>query len=322
MGASKADLFGDGTGAQAAEPDSYGEPAPGFRLPGPTHLGRVVLQVSDLGRSIIYYETVLGLRVLTRSAGRAELAPHHDETVLVELREGAGAMPSPGRSRLGLYHFAILLPDRAALGRLISHLVELDVRAGSSDHLVSEALYLRDPDNLGIEVYSDRPRSSWRRVGRELMMATDPLDFPGLLREAAGAPWTGMPARTVMGHVHLHVGDIARGSAFYSDALGFDRMISRYPGALFLGAGGYHHHVGTNTWAGPDATAPAPDEAQLLEWTIRLPDAEGVAAAETSLAKSGFGARRDGQGSSASLITQDPWGTSLRLEVAPARHRA
>ena len=105
------------------------------------------------------------------------------------------------------------------------------------------------------------------------MMATDPVDTAGLLRHAGDEPWTGMPAGTVMGHVHLHVGDIPRAAAFYSEALGFDRIVWHYPGALFLSAGGYHHHLGTNTWAGPNARPPAPDEARLLEWTIELPDA-------------------------------------------------
>src|SRR5205085_6381729 len=144
----------------------------------------------------------------------AVLAAHGDEAPLVVLEERTGVRPAPRRGRLGLYHFAILLPDRASLGRFMLHLGELGVRAGASDHLVSEAFYLQDPDNLGIEVYADRPRDTWRRVGRELMMATDPIDAAGLAQAAGGAPWRGMPAGTTMGHVHLHVGDIDTGSAF------------------------------------------------------------------------------------------------------------
>ena len=158
----------------------------------------------------------------------------------------SGPAPAPIRinSRLGLYHFAILLPDRAALGRFLAHLASTGTHVGSADHLVSEALYLRDPDGLGIEVYRDRPRSEWRSVNGELAMAVDPLDTAGVLAAGKDEPWTGMPRGTVMGHVHLHVGDIDTASRFYHDALGLDRMVWSYPGALFLSAGGYHHHLG------------------------------------------------------------------------------
>ena len=172
------------------------------------------------------------------------------ETVSTSRLSGRGG-------QLGLYHFAILLPDRAALGRFVAHLARIGERAGASDHLVSEALYLSDPDGLGIEVYADRPRATWRYDGqRQLAMDTRPLDLNSLVQAAGGEPWTGMPAGTVMGHVHLHVGDIERAAAFYHAALGLDKVVWSYPGALFLSAGGYHHHVGLNTWAGPGATRP------------------------------------------------------------------
>ncbi|HEX5830893.1 MAG TPA: VOC family protein, partial [Gemmatimonadaceae bacterium] len=164
-----------------------------------------------------------------------------------------------------------------------------------------------------------RPRASWRRMGRELMIATDPLDVADLLRAAGTAPWTGMPASTAIGHVHLHVGDLASASAFYSDALGFDRITWHYPGALFLGAGGYHHHLGTNTWAGAAARPPASNDARLLEWTIELPDAASVASAAESLARAGYAAERGGGGEAATeLVTRDPWGTQVRLRLAHA----
>jgi catechol 2,3-dioxygenase len=194
---------------------------------------------------------------------------------------------------------------------------EIDERVGAADHLVSESLYLQDPDNLGIEVYADRPRSAWRRIGRELMMATDPLDVAGLVRDAGPEPWTGMPAGTVMGHVHLHVGDLAVASAFYSEALGFDRTVWQYPGALFLAANGYHHHVGTNTWAGSGARPPGAEEAQLLEWTIELPDKASLDAASESLVRAGHAAESDGEaGRPPALVTRDPWRTHIRLQEA------
>ena len=276
MGVTTGEIFGDAGGAQPATSGSYGEAPSGYRLPAGTRLGLVRLQIADLGRSIAYYEATLGMRVLHREKSSALLGARQDETPLVELRERAGARPAPRRGRLGLYHFAILLPDRPSLGRYVRYLAEIGVSVGAADHLVSESLYLQDPDNLGIEVYADRPRTMWRRVGRELMMATDPLDAPGLVREAGTAPWTGMPQGTVMGHVHLHVGDLTNAANFFSESLGFDRTVWHYPGALFLAADGYHHHLGTNTWAGVGATPPTEDEAQLLEWTIHVPHATNL----------------------------------------------
>jgi catechol 2,3-dioxygenase len=309
MGATTRDIFGTATDAAPATPGSYGEAPGGYRLPAATRLGGVRLQVSDLERSLAFYERVLGLRVAERTADRATLTAHDDDATLVELRAIPGTRSVARRARIGLYHFAILLPDRASLGRFVRHLGEIGAPAGAGDHLVSEAFYLQDPDGLGIEVYADRPRDAWRRVGRQLMMATDPVDVAGLVRSAGDAPWTGMPAGTTMGHVHLHVGDLARASAFYSEALGFDRIVWSYPGALFLSAGGYHHHLGTNTWTGPSATTATEDEAQLLEWTIVLPSAADVDAAAASLATAGHVAERDGD----DLVARDPWGTQVRV---------
>lgn len=306
------DLFGAAPIAESATPGSYGETPAGYRLPDATRLGRVRLQVADLARSLAFYQRVLGFRLLERDDARAALGPHGEDRVLVELVERKGAQPS-GHGLLGLFHFAILLPDRPSLGRFVKHLADIGARAGAGDHLVSEAFYLTDPDGLGIEVYADRPRETWRRIGRELMISTDPVDVAGLVAAAGSTPWSGMPAGTVIGHVHLHVGDLAQASAYFSDALGFDRMTWRYPGALFLGAGGYHHHLGTNTWAGSGARPPAADDARLLEWTIELPTAADVDAVAQSIRVAGHDV--DEQASS-ELLTKDPWGTPVRLRVA------
>ncbi|HXF94975.1 MAG TPA: VOC family protein [Gemmatimonadales bacterium] len=314
MGAAGGERFRDAAGGEPAVPGSYGEPPRGFRLPEAVRLGPVRLQVADLARSLPFYESVLGLRLAARDAAEARLAVPGDPAVLVELRERPGARPVPPRGRLGLYHFAILLPDRPSLGRFVRHLGKTGVPWGAADHLVSEALYLHDPDNLGIEVYADRPRTTWRRVGRELLMSTEPLDLRDLLQAAGDGSWTGMPAGTRIGHVHLHVGGLGRAAEFYSEALGFDRTVWHYPGALFFGAGGYHHHVGTNIWAGPAAAPPADDEARLLEWTLELPDREAVERAARSLEGAGFPADR--QSSPPALVTRDPWGTPLRLRAA------
>lgn len=316
MSARTSELFGTRPVAEPATAGSYGDPPSGYRLPGHTRLGPVRLQVADLDRSLRFYEHVLGLRLLDRTAESARLAPLGAAAPLVELVARAGTRAAADAGRLGLYHFAILLPDRASLGRFVRHLGNVGARAGAGDHLVSEALYLQDPDNLGIEVYADRPRDSWQRIGRELMMATDPVDMPGLAEAAGATRWEGMPAGTVMGHVHLHVGDLAQASAFYSEALGFDRMVWRYPGALFLAAGGYHHHLGTNTWAGRGARGAHEDEAQLLEWTVELPLPADVDQVERSVTQAGHAVERAPDGS---LLLRDPWGTAVRIRAAEAR---
>ncbi|MGZ8491208.1 MAG: VOC family protein [Gemmatirosa sp.] len=311
MGSSTHDIFGAAPVAAPATAGSYGLAPRGYRLPETTRLGAVRLQVADLARSLSFYERVLGLRIVERTDAGARLAAHGDDATLVELVERPGARPMTARGRLGLYHYAILLPDRSALGRFVAHLAESGVRAGAGDHLVSEAFYLQDPDGLGLEIYADRPRETWRRVDRELMMATDPVDVASLVEAAGDARWTGMPAGTVVGHVHLHVGDVARAGEFYADGIGFDRMVWQYPGALFLGAGGYHHHVGANTWAGSGARPPAADDARLLEWTIVLPGDGDVDAAADSLARGGHAVTRDGR----DALATDPWGTAVRLRA-------
>ena len=294
----------------ASPTSEYGIAPTGYRLPGDIRLGRVRLQVADLARSVGYYERVLGLRVLKRDAAVAVLGAAGDDTALVELHELAGARPVPRRGRLGLYHFAILLPDRPSLGRFLTHLAAIGEYAGMSDHFVSEALYLTDPDGLGIEVYADRPRSAWRHEGRQLVMATEPLDVQSVTASAGGTAWTGMPAGTTMGHVHLFVDDIARATSFYHEGLGFDKIVWNYPGALFMSAGGYHHHLGTNTWAAGAPRAEAGD-ARLLEWEIGIPDAESIRAAAKSLE----GAGHSVEWSDADALVRDPWGTQVRLRL-------
>ena len=286
----------------------YGVHPPGYRLPNETHLGRVRLQVSNLARSLAYYQRVVGLRVIEESAGHATLGAHEDDRPLVELTELQGARPVPRRGRIGLYHFAILLPDRPSLGRFLAHLEQLGAYAGMSDHFVSEAVYLTDPDGLGIEVYADRPRSAWRHEDRQLSMTTVALDVPDLVAAAGDAPWTGAPRGTRLGHVHLYVRDIDQAAAFYHAALGFDKVVWNYPGALFMSAGGYHHHLGTNTWAA-GAPLSTDDDARLIEWEIVLPDAAGIAAAAASLESAGHLVDRAG----ASIVARDPWGTQVRL---------
>lgn len=287
---------------------AFGTAPAGYRLPADIRLGAVRLQIADLARSVGWYTEVLGFRVLDRETHRAALGGV-DGVPLLELVELAGARPAPRRGRLGLYHFAVLLPDRESLGRLLAHLGRIGAYAGSADHLVSEAIYLTDPDGLGVEVYADRPRSAWSVEAGELVMATDPLDVAGLIAAAGGTAWTGIPSGTTVGHVHLHVGDLEAAARFYHHGLGLDAVVRSYPGALFLSAGGYHHHLGLNTWAGAGAAPAAPGDARLLEWTIELPSADAADAAAESLEKSGHEVERSPSGHRA----LDPWGTALRL---------
>ncbi len=296
--------------ASATAPFGIGPPHGG--LSPRVRPGAVHLQVGDLGRSLDYYQTVLGMEVIGSDTGEVALGGVGSRTPLVVLRERPGARPVPGGGRLGLFHFALLLPSRGDLGRFLRHLSDVGVRAGASDHLVSEALYLRDPDGLGIEVYRDRPAAQWEARGDEVRMETLPLDGAAVLDAAGDGVWQGMPEGTVMGHVHLHVGDLARAASYYHEAIGFDKTTWSYPGALFLSVGGYHHHLGLNTWA-RDAAPAGDDEARLVEWTLRLPDPDDLARAVARLEAAGYPVA-EGR-NSGERVTHDPWGTQLRLVV-------
>ncbi|WP_407539238.1 VOC family protein [Deinococcus radiomollis] len=237
-------------------------------------LGAVILTVADLARSVAYYRQAIGLRVLEQSEGRALLGA--GTTALVELREQKGAVPSSPR-HTGLYHLAILLPSRADLGRFVSHLMteQLAVQ-GASDHLVSEALYLQDPDGHGIEVYADRDAAGWEWQNGQVQMGTLAADIAGIVASAGeDTAWRGLPESTVMGHVHLKVDDLSRARAFYEGLLGLDVVVDfSRQGALFVSQGGYHHHFGLNVWHSRDGTAAQDGEARLLSAQVYLPAAE------------------------------------------------
>jgi catechol 2,3-dioxygenase len=262
------------------------------------------LQVADLPRSLDYYTGTLGLAVLHAASSLAAVGVE-GAAPLVHLHERPGIARAPRGGRFGLFHFAVLLPDRAALGRFVERLFRTGGRAGMADHAVSEAIYLTDPDGLGIEVYADRPRATWSTRGRELVMTTEPLDIADLVAAAEGGAWAGAPPGTTIGHVHLHVGDLDAADAFYRAAIGFDKTVWTYPGALFFSAGGYHHHLGTNTWSpGPAATD---DEARLLEWELLVPAAGDVEAFAASVAAGGY----EADGGDGACAAADPWGTRV-----------
>jgi catechol 2,3-dioxygenase len=276
-------------------------------LPDDIRLGPVRLRVADARRSGEWLARVLGLRALGDAGGRSVWgAP--EGTPLVELREHPAARPVPDGGRPGIYHFALLLPGRAELGGFVSHLDRLGIAHAASDHLVSEAIYLTDPDGITIEVYADRPRATWGRRGVELVMATLPIDHAGLLEAGVTAPWRGLPAGTRMGHLHLYVGDLAAAEHFYVDGLGFAVTTRAYPGALFVAAAGYHHHVGLNVWAALRPPA-GPDDAGLDAWTLVVPETGAREALARRLAATGFEVgRADG-----ALGATDPWGITVRV---------
>jgi catechol 2,3-dioxygenase len=239
-----------------------------------TTVGSVDLSVAELDRSIDYYTRAIGLEVLERGGDLARLGAGDAE--LLVLHELPGAQPVRGHT--GLFHFAILVPGREDLARWLVHAARDRVPlSGMSDHLVSEAIYLRDPDWHGIEIYRDRPREEWATDGAgHIHMDTIPLDTDSLVESLAGTevgPYGGMPEGTTMGHVHLHVADIPATERFYTEVLGFDLMVRYGSDATFLSAGGYHHHIGGNVWAGRGATPPPPGSAALNHATIVVPDA-------------------------------------------------
>lgn len=247
-----------------------------FIIDGQTAVGPVRLTVADLGRALSFYEGVLGMRGARQPDGDYALSA--GGATLLSLDERRGARPKPQRST-GLYHVAILMPSRAELARVIARLAETRYPlSGASDHLVSEALYLDDPDGNGLEIYADRPRDAWPKAGREVRMTVDPLDIDSILGELGGAPgpWEGLPAGTTIGHVHLHVADLRSAEAFYVGVLGFEVMQRFGNSALFVAAGGYHHHLGLNIWAGAGAPPPPPDAVGLRHYAVRLPDADAL----------------------------------------------
>ena len=275
-----------------------------------TTVGPVELTVGDQERSRLYYEQVVGLRVLERSGTTMSLGV--DGTALLVLVEEPGARPAVGHT--GLFHFALLVPDRPSLARWLAHAGRERVAlAGLSDHFVSEAIYLSDPDRHGIEIYADRPRATWEGQV-EAGLTTLPLDVNGLLAELAdpaSEPFEGLPAGTTMGHVHLRVAEIPGTVEFYRDVLGFELTASYGSQAAFLAAGGYHHHIGANTWESSGAPPPPPGTAALRRATIVLPDL----AERDRLCERVAGAGQEPEPGPDGVVIHDPSGNRLLLAV-------
>ena len=271
-----------------------------------TRMGAVHLTVADLDRSVDYYRNAIGLAVMERATGRASLGAGGEE--LVRLLEEPGAAPSRGHT--GLFHLALRVPERVDLARWLAHAARAHVPlSGMSDHFVSEAVYLQDPDDHGIEIYHDRPRELWEgRVGEMNTQVLDVQDLLGELDDPQSEPFDGMPGGTDMGHVHLRVADIPATIAFYRDVVGFELMTTYGPHAAFLAAGGYHHHVGANVWQSLGAQPPPPGVAGLRLASIIVPGAIAQAVADRA-SDAGGAVRTEADG----IAIWDPAGNTLLL---------
>jgi catechol 2,3-dioxygenase len=294
-----------------------------------TTVENVHLTVSDLSRSLPFYQEALGLALHRREGNTAYLGGHAamngstkteptphagdtNPTSLLVLHEKRDAKRP--RRATGLYHFAILVPSRLELARSLRHLAETETPLqGFADHLVSEAIYLADPDGNGIEIYRDRPRSQWVGAQGRIQMGTDPLDIQSVLGELKGdeSEWRGLDPATVLGHMHLQVADLRAAEEFYRDVIGFDVMVN-LGSASFLSAGGYHHHLGINTWGTAGAPPPPPDSIGLRFYTIQLPNLPELSSVAERAQKAGVQLEETDEG----LLVRDPSQNALVLSVA------
>jgi catechol 2,3-dioxygenase len=279
-------------------------------LPAATTIGTATLRVADADRSMRWYVEMMGLQQIERSPERIVLGAGGNPVLNLEVRPGAAPRDE---NTTGLYHVAILVPDRSSLAAVLLRIAKAGVRLGASDHKVSEALYIWDEDNNGLEIYRDRPRSEWTWDGKTVRMATDPLNLQDLATEAAGTPKERepMPPGTRMGHVHLQVGDLVAAKKFYCDVLGFEQTAGR-GGALFVSAGGYHHHIGLNTWHSLNGPPPADGAAGLVVFEIVVPDRAALTSTKDRLRAAGYATTDEDNG----FRTRDLWGTQLRVITA------
>jgi catechol 2,3-dioxygenase len=283
---------------------------PTFASRTPLHIGAVGLKVRDLDRLTGFYRDVLGLSVLDRSKDGSALGAGGVPLVHLEHRPDA---KSDDTRTAGLYHTAFLVPTRSDLARWILHVARNKVPlTGASDHAVSEAFYLDDPEGNGIEVYYDRPAEIWQWTGNDLRITTDPLDVDSILREVPStATFPGAPDGLRIGHVHLRVGDVARAETFYRDALGLD-VTRRRHGASFMSSGRYHHHIAANVWHSAGAGRRDENRAGLSWLSLEAADGTAFDAAQGRLAEAGTELTVTAIG----LETADPWGSRLRITRA------
>jgi catechol 2,3-dioxygenase len=291
-----------------------------FRLPDDTRIGSVTLRISDRARALAFYEGTLGLREGKREGPLSFLSPGGDPPFAARLEVHPAAVRKPDGTT-GLYHVAFRLPDRKGLARAVARLLAARYPLqGFADHRVSEAVYLADPDGNGLELYADRPRQAWQAKGGRVRMATDPLDVVNLLSEADKGHASGAIAPgTEVGHVHLCVSDLRRAERFYAEVLGLAVTQRDLPGALFFSAGGYHHHIGANLWAGANAPAPPPKAVGLSSFALLVPEEKTVHALRERLLSAGMAAKPV-PGDPEAVATCDPDG--VELEILPVQRAA
>jgi catechol 2,3-dioxygenase len=242
-------------------------------LPDETRIRQVHLRTGNLERAVGFYTGTLGLQRAERTEREVALSATENGPALIVLSEASKVRPRPARAT-GLYHLAIRYPTRCDLAHALQRLLRArHPIQGASDHRVSEAIYLSDPDENGVELYADRPRSQWIWHNGQVAMATAPLDTDDLLASTDGqATPPHVQPQTALGHIHLHIADLPAAERFYHEFLGFAVTQRSYPGALFFSAGGYHHHLAVNTWAGD--RLPPPDGIGLISYRLEVPEAE------------------------------------------------
>lgn len=279
------------------------------RLPDGFQLGPAALRVSDADRALDFYVNKIGLALRNRGDTTAMLGTHEAELLRLDFQPG---IKPRNYKESGLYHVAILVPDRISLGAAIARLAASKVKLGAADHLVSEAIYVWDPDNNGIEIYRDRPRSEWTWTGDQVQMKNSPLDFDGLLAEPGveALALQRMKRRTRIGHIHLEVDDLTKAKKFYADVVGF-ALTSTFPGAQFLGAGGYHHHIAANIWESRNGSPPSPDTAGISLMTFEMPDATSMQALKARLEGANIETKANGDG----FDFADPWQTRIAVRL-------
>ncbi|WP_280771383.1 VOC family protein [Salipaludibacillus daqingensis] len=281
-----------------------------FHQPPATYVREVSLKVINLQQTCDFYEKSLGLQLLQKTE-RSAVFTADGKTPIITLEKPDNVTENQPRTT-GLYHFALLLPTRAELGLLLQHLIdEKYPLQGASDHLVSEAIYLADPEGNGIEIYIDRPPSKWEWNGDNVKMTVDPLDVEGLLSEAEGKVWSGIAPKTIMGHIHMHVANLDDAEVFYCSGLGFDKVSQLGDQALFLSSQDYHHHIGLNTWAGVGAPAPAKSSAGIHWFEIVYPSLVSREHAIENVNKLGFSTDKIED----EYYTVDPAGNTIKLSV-------
>jgi catechol 2,3-dioxygenase len=280
-------------------------------LPDQTHIGAVHLTVRDMDNAIAFYEKSLGFKTHSRENGIARLGGHAvADTPILVLHENPEAKPAYRAT--GLYHFAVLVPSRLELAQVLRRIAETRTPVqGFADHGVSEAIYLPDPEGNGIEVYRDRLRDEWPYHGETLAMVSDPLDLDGLTAELEGhaETWAGIAGGTTIGHMHLKVADIDKAEGFYVNLVGFDLIQHMRDSASFISAGGYHHHIGMNTWESRGAMPPPPDATGLRWFEVQMPDAKTVGAVADRVRKGGSSIEEAEEG----LLVRDPFNIGVML---------